>query len=629
MLLSPLTPVVNAYTETYTLPHGNEVNPENKVIRALNNKYIYATGNPSGGTTGLDIAIFSSLGAYITTSTRTADQIKTDLGTTYAQHAINDISLFNIDSTTVGIFVTIRTYSTTGTPDYKTYVIGYWTINVNTGVITYRAKYTPPTVTVSSPSYLSNVLTVSSNFFIVSCRIDYVTGLSYMVMHKLTSTAISSNTVYETTSDGAIPHKIVIGYDNLGSIYVLTSFKATNTPRLFQFIISTSAFNNVGESSMSGIWVDKASTSMNNIKFAGFEYMPYEDFYYLSFNYVYAYISGTDLFYRCFSFRMIYNSSVTLGNLIAQNHRYYNIEPFGYSYGAGVGVAKLYYRNDYNSFEFYYQRIVGGFYYWSKDNLIIGDYYSTTSSNLLPSGSGYVQDVSLEGEEIPIDTVRFGIEQVVRQPEQNVQFNLGTWVLTDGKVYLVSPLQTSYDLTFSVAPVDTPLILNKKYTFTVTAYQGGAPFSGMLYLYANNVLFGMSETNIVGGVSFDKTFSIGGYWNLTAIIMVAGNNVYEESHLYTVSFTQGEEGTPETVATGNLDMVASYLIPSIALLFPVGIGIAALHQHPEIGLMVGLTIGGLIAVWSQLVPMYVLIIIVIIDILIIFYGRNSGDSGGL
>jgi hypothetical protein len=379
---------------------------------------------------------------------------------------------------------------------------------------------------------------------------------------------------------------------------------------------------------MNGIWVDKSTTQMNNIKFASFEYMPYGDYYYLSFNYVYSWISGSDLYYRCVSFRMIYNETISLATLLAQNHRYYDIVPHGYAAAVGLGVGKLYFRSDYDRFTFYYQRIDEGIYKWTKDQIIIPDYYSSTSSQMYRDDDEYVQDITTIGEEIPIVTMYFGVEQIVRQPENNIQFNLYTYA-QGGKVYGVSPLQTSYDLTFGLSPDVQPLLLNTPYEFTVTAYQGGGAYSGILYIYANNVIILQQETDIAGKVEFTKSFTVGGYYNLTAKIMIGGSSAYEESHLYTVSFTQGGGGTEEEVAEGNLLMVTNYLIPSIALLFPIGIGIAALHQHPEIGLMVGLTIGGIIAVWSQLVPMYVLIIIVIIDIMIMFYGRNSGDGSGL
>lgn len=620
MLLSPLTPVVNAYSNLYTLLQGNIINPELKVIRAISNKYVYATMDYYV-VKGFNVTIFSSMGVYITSTRRTAIQVKADLGA--IDMLTTDISLFNIDSTYVGLILGGVTYSS---PNYYG-TIAYYKLNIDTGVLTYVAKSNSVGTThVYSELFLSNILSAGSNFFLGANICE--PAKSFICMYKLTSSAITSATYLESTADGVIAHKIVIGYDNIGCIYVLTSSKANDTPRIYQFIISTSAFATVGESSMSGIWVDKASTLLRNIKFAGFEYIPYEDYYYLSFNYVYCWVSGSNIYYRCFSFRMIYNETVSLPTLLAQNHRYYDVVPHGYSSTVGLMVGKLYFRSDYDRFTFYYQRIDEGVYKWTKDQITIPDYYSLTSEAMYRDDDEYVQDITIIGEEIPIDTLYFGAEQIVRQPEQNVQFNLYSWV-NGGKVYGVSPLQTSYDLTFSLSPDVQPLLLNTPYEFTVMAYQGGGAYSGMLYIYANNVIILQQETDIAGKIEFTKTFTVGGYYNLTAKIMVVGSSVYEESHLYTVSFTEGGGGTEEEVAGGNLQQVMNYLIPSIALLFPVGIGIGALRNAPEIGLMVGLTIGGVIAVWSQLVPMYVLIIIVIIDLLIILYGRGSGGNNGL
>lgn len=620
MLLSPLTPVVNAYTDLYTLPNGNVINPELKVIRAINNKYVYAT-TKSYYSVGFNVSIFSSLGAYISSTTRTLAQIKSDTSSSTYTWIFDDISLFNIDSGYIGIII--------GAVYYDKPQMLYYKFNINTGILTYIGKFEGIVNGYYLHTYLSNILTINSYYYISASSGDHTTGASSsLIILKVSSTAIISGKDIDTATDGKIPHKVIIGYDNIGSIYILTSFKSTDTPRMYQYIISTSTLATIGESSMSGIWVDKYITQMNNIKFASFEYMPYEDYYYLSFNYVYSWISGSDLYYRCVSFRMIYNETVSLATLLAQNHRYYDVVPHGYAASAGLGVGKLYFRSDYDRFTFYYQRIDEGVYKWSKDQIIIPDYYSSTSEVMYRDDDEYVQDIMTIGEEIPIDTVRFGVEQIIRQPEQNVQFNLYTYA-QGGKVYGVSPLQTSYDLTFGLNPDIQPLLLNTPYEFTVTAYQGGGAYSGVLYLYANNVLFLQQETDIAGKVDFTKTFTVGGYYNLTAKIMIAGSSVYEESHLYTVSFTQGGGGTEEEVAGGNLQQVMNYLIPSIAILFPVGIGIAALKDAPHIGLMVGLTIGGIISVWSQLVPMYVLIIIVIIDLMIILYGRGSGGGNGL
>lgn len=175
----------------------------------------------------------------------------------------------------------------------------------------------------------------------------------------------------------------------------------------------------------------------------------------------------------------------------------------------------------------------------------------------------------------------------------------------------------------SHSPNDTPLKTNTAYTYRVTAYNAGQLWrSGLVGFQMDNGITEVKPTNTLGYYDFTgKLTTVAGLH----IITVTAYNNYEllDSEEYSYVFIIGEieEGEDNEGLALILGMFSQIIAPAVILLLPTFLFYSIIPT--AVGAVTGLTLGALMGMVGNVLPPYVLIVIIILDVLMLFIGRGG------
>lgn len=192
----------------------------------------------------------------------------------------------------------------------------------------------------------------------------------------------------------------------------------------------------------------------------------------------------------------------------------------------------------------------------------------------------------------------------------------------------------SYSLTWT--PNDAPqLDTDTNYRFTFNIHVNGIDYSNCkVYLYIDDIAYTSSGSSPNNGIfEFTYTTSVAGDHDIEFIVKdLDGVTQIDVTYFFTfapASPIDGgggtDTGTTETSVLFTTGLLYNILPMGVLLLAP-SVLLFSVTKH-WVGFIAGLTLGAFIAVIGNVIPIYGLFIVVVIDLLIIMFARGSATGG--
>jgi len=608
VLSSLFTPISYAYQLKDTISGLQNVKrPDNKICYHSSGKIIYAILQPSypSGKSTINVYVYSSLGNKLGELTIT----------TATNYYILDISIGKLDNDEILIYG-IERFSTTALYliAYRINIIGYTSssryyvlIDSGTDIANYSVNLgSIYTYSVDNKLYVvgnaSYMFSVTQYLKIFIGR--FTPSTNVITIYKLASGDITTHPVYDF-------HNSTATYNQY--IYVLTSTKSDNTAQFYVADMSALTVVFLCNYPAGENFIDTRRINLLN---AGI----YEsgNIKYLYFTWEYSYTSVSVRNIRVCQSRSVYNNTITAGNLLASGRSEIIISPnlatsSESAWSIGISTIK-------ENATIYYVNVVDNAYHISKSDLNIVDWLDYAEFDQWVPEYTAIADNELD--------VTWGAQitnLVIYTPTGNIEIleNQG-----NTEIYLITPLYIEYDITLSYTPSDNPLLTDTSYRFTITTYANTLPTALKIIGYGDNTQFlsGITESN--GQKQFTMTTAIGGIHTIT-IKLYDLNNVLRKTESFDYLFKKVSVGTDitqeDTLMIGINSMFG--IIPALIIL---GLPALLFYQikNDVIMVVVGLTIGSVIGVLGGVIPLYILFIVVLCDLLIMFYVRKgTGETG--
>jgi len=171
-------------------------------------------------------------------------------------------------------------------------------------------------------------------------------------------------------------------------------------------------------------------------------------------------------------------------------------------------------------------------------------------------------------------------------------------------------------------PNDAIMTTTKTYVYKVTAYNGGVPWSsGIVGFKIDNGVNELKQCNSSGYATYSKLLGIAGLHTFT--VTVYSSTELLNTKVYTQIFIMGaSDDETETGLSLTIGMFSQIIAPATILLFPTFL-FFGITKGSVIGALIGFTVGALLGIVGNVLPVYVLIVVIIIDVMFMMYGRGE------
>lgn len=479
----------------------------------------------------------------------------------------------------------------------------------------------------------NNVVKVSSLFackygediyFIVMGNIGYQGHAQYIsVFYYDTSgdilTVVATTTVGTTTSNTQEPAQLFGFQDtsNLDKVYFATPRVdlSTTAPVYYIADLDTGALE-VQYTGSSGYW------SQNYYMwFIGGGVHSQSGYYYVYFNYAKPYLQDQSRRYWIIQQVLEYNNTINVANLCDTGNRVIDFNPMlPYSITEVSWIVG--YTSSYDSFRVKFPEISGGVWYVMYADITVNSFTDLDAGSF--SSGTWLVDSNMP--------VHADMDKVGWANSYTCEIAID---LSEGVVfYGITPQGTSYDVVLTWSPNNNPLLTNIKYTFTDTATLSGYAWNGKTIAVYINGLQVAWKIPSAGKITFDKTFTSAGYYNVTTKLydQITGL-VYTESEniLVNPGTTPPIGGTPGLIMPGFFEVFTA-LFPAFLV---VGIPSFALGEAGakagigQMGFIFGAIIGIGLGFMTGLIPPAVFyLIILFVGVMLVMVVRSKFGSSG-
>jgi len=607
-------PVSQAYQLKDTITGIQNVKrTDTKICYHSSGKIIYAILRPTYPSSR------SSINVYVYSSSMNK------LGEVTVQSGVNDyiwldISIVELDNDEILIY------------GVEWYLSTYWyskliTYRFNIIAYTFSAKYESIAIQSSGSSASTNLdgnlgsiykYSGDNKFYVSGNSYYYKSATRYLSMFigkfdSSTNTITISSTVMGNKYAHSIfdLHNSTVTYNQF--VYILTSTMEDNTAQFYYMDMSGFTLNVLCNYPAGGNFPD--SRRINLLK-AGIHEAG--DIKYLYFTWEYSYTSASVRLIRLCQSRSVYNITITSATLLASGRSEMIISPnlatsSESAWSIGISTVK-------ENATVYFVNVVDNAYHISKYECNITDWLDYGVFN-----TWNYEFTAIADNELDITWGTQITNMVIYTSTGNMEVleNQG-----NTELYLITPLYIEYDITLTYTPSDNPLLTDKSYLFTFTTYANTLPTALKYISYYDNTQFGAGITGSNGQKQFTFTTSVGGIHIIT-IKLYDLNNVLRRTESFDYLFKKVSVGTDitqeDTFTIGINSMFG--IIPALIIL---GIPALLFYQikNDVIMVVVGLTIGSVIGVLGGVIPLYILFIVVLCDLLIMFYVRKgTGETG--
>lgn len=350
-----------------------------------------------------------------------------------------------------------------------------------------------------------------------------------------------------------------------------------------------------------------------NFRGGGIETVANNTLYQVYFNWDYT-NSEAKQYTKFIQHRMTFNGAIGSGTLVEQGDIIYGIQDTietitdntvtSHAYWISKSEAQVY-------FVFHNNLDI-----WASARLIIEDWEDMAETEFLVNDFAYSAD-----SYFPSGMDSFAIYNklpnsdvaIVADDATHLYVYTGSAVdVADVQVYLTSH-----------TPNDTPMTTNKSYTFRVTAYNAGQLYaSGLVGFQIDSGVNEVKSCNTNGYADFPKIIATAGLHTLT--VRAYNNNELLDTETYSYVFVIGavsETGDDDTGLALMLGLFSQIIIPAVILLVPTFLFYSIIPS--SVGVVTGLTLGALLGLVGNVIPPYVLIVIIIIDVLMLFIAKGE------
>ena len=615
-LSSLFTPVAWAYQLKDTIALTNVKRPDTKICYHSSGKIIYAILEPA----------YSSSRSRITVYIYSSSLNKLGSGnviTGVDNYKWYDISIMELDNDEILIYgVEFH-----GTAIQYSALIAF---RFNIVSFTFSTEYLSSNIWAGTSQTLSNFdgnlgsvykYSGDNKFYVSGNSYYYYPGQSQrhlkMFIGKFDSgtntITISTEVMGDTYAHPIYDFRVLDGiYDQY--IYILTSTRNDDTAQFYVMNMSGFTLSFLTNASGSGNFIDTRRINLlsGGIYTSG-------NLVYLYFTWEYSYKQSSTFGYlrqiRVCQSRSVYNNTITNDKLLASGISDMIVSvnlPYGYeTWSIGMSTVK-------ENATIYYVNGIEGEYHTSKLECHIDDWMNYSDFDQWTTTFTAIAD-----NDIDIDGYFIGSIIIYTPTGKMSIVEIGSTY-----IYLITPLYVNYDITLTYTPPDNPLLTDKSYLFTFTTYANGLPTALKYVAYFDGTQFGAGVTESNGQKQFTNIVSLAGI-HITTIKIYDVNNVLVRTetfdHLYK-KVTIGTDITEEGVLMIGINSMFG-IIPSLII---IGLPALLFYQikNSVIMVVVGMTLGSVIGVLGGVIPLYILFIIILCDLLIMFYVRGDKSDIG-
>lgn len=417
---------------------------------------------------------------------------------------------------------------------------------------------------------------------------------------------------------GAYPHNS-IGFpyalqypENSDKIYVVCSYETDLTqPQYYEIDLDDEVYTQLASHSNT----DRYSVN-RRIIFLGSGVIINGDYIYIYYQWVYPYVDASTRYIKYVNQKLVFNQTITAVDLIGNQDK--------------CGVIQLLYGTETNP------SWVTGY----KDNASISILYyanwkSSTSSNIVDKATYTVEDwldygggsldVEFESEIDYIPNHQDEEAYIIRRFSEDFQVEEVTTTPKTAWIYYgLALLEAVYDITLTWTPNDNPLLTQKSYSFTTTTFRNYIGFRSYIDILIDGLKLKSALTAINGIHVFLLTSSSTGFKTLE--IKMYSNATQEL--LYTEEFEIKFIESAQDIETGQTVFIGSYIqyLPFMFICLVPSLGLFLITKH-IIGFLSGLTLGTFALVLSNMIPIYMIfieLIIIVIGFVMVLKDNNSG-----
>lgn len=617
-LLSNLsTPIINAVNEgegalVYEKYNYNiNKNPTNKFVETTNGKMVWVQIKPG-------ITFYFSV--YLDT-TQTANVSYTY---TFAAHTATIIDYSMIEGNANEIILIAGIMNIAATSHYHVVVLKFNILNNLVTMYEHNIADNYGLGTYNIGGYISEIMLIGTKY--------------YAVIHSTFCDAVYYNFITMINYDNVITISHGVNY-NCGNTqyiapvfgflnevqdhyYFITSYTSDSTARYFDAIISTLEIVLLATEGLAGHFLTD-STKTNFMYGLGGGIITNGSIITMYFAYTRTYNYFTGGYYinsiKFEQHRITFNTTIGPTTVLEQQDRTATLEADNSyvihhfpSFGWEINQTSyiIHYINDLG--ENY------GGYQYAKGIIWITDWYNMSGGGIGTTIDTDMRDNPEFGMNTPYYTGYIGIKPISRYV---VRYS-GT---SSVRIYLIEPLTVIWDMIMSYTPADSPLYTLTSYLFEFYITGNGAGRSDcILEVYVDGHIY---DTLIPEGghVDFIYLTSVRGIHTFNFILKdITLTEVINEEINYLFTNISGG-GVEEGLITMNLEFIIG-LIPTVLCLGGFG-GIFFYVTNHWIGFLAGLTIGCLVAIVANILPIYALFIIVLVDLMIIMFMRGNTSGG--
>jgi hypothetical protein len=197
------------------------------------------------------------------------------------------------------------------------------------------------------------------------------------------------------------------------------------------------------------------------------------------------------------------------------------------------------------------------------------------------------------------------------------------------------PTIVNYDITMSYSPSDSPLLVDKQYTFTVTTFVNDVGTSKLIYIYIDDLQQKVGWTASNGVLGFYFSSGVSGARTIgIKIVNDYGVIQYEEDFNYVwIRGDISDEPTSDVIIPRTTSYLVAMLPTFIMIIMPTfAFGLVGSEISGTIGGSIGFLLGGIlgvgISVMSGFLPTwmtYLLILAVVSACVLILRGGFGGN----
>lgn len=429
--------------------------------------------------------------------------------------------------------------------------------------------------------------------------------------------------------------------NNLDKIYAMYSIDNVKTAKLYLYTLSgTPSITTIATLGTAYCLEDGASVDDSYTKFftqinAGI--YSTGTYYYMYFTWVYSdrtnWASTGVRYVNIYQQRLKFNNTITSGTLLDTNRKALltvldasgsTSASLGFNWGFTESNGSPYP----DSIRVFYNSVASGKYVAEVD---LGITNWTTFDDTAFDTIQY--QAGVDNIDFTYENTAGGGQMIVKDPTKNFSFQ----AMSNTNCILYTNEMTAvkvYTLTVTATPADSPMLTNKQYDITFQVFVNGVvdTDSDTFAILIDGTERSSGTLSATGTAVYGAIVSVAGTYSFVFKVYdaVTHSLVYTSaatSYTFSASTTPGGGGTEEQQSAG-FASVTGLLIPMAVILFPAGVFLSignALH-NPMVGLLAGLTIGAGLGFYGNVVPIYVLVIVILVDVLCLVFLRPQSSG---